>query len=341
MYSEKIFAQKLSKFLQSTISLFNNSENYRHFVFEAQNIINFGHPDDILGLYYFNNYFEIINRNKLIKNDNIAFDKSSFKTDLNSYLIKTYSTNHGTKLNISNFFREYGLYEKPLIDALYNLYEAKIKSSDEFFFIDMSKIFLLNSYDKQWQDICLKGIDIHYNKLLTDSMINNSLIYKLVEHLSEYDENNKLLQKLKNLPVKTQSNTKISKTQNNIGTILSSLGIKYISEYQNNYYTYDFFLPEYNTMIEYDGVDHFYPLQTQLKEKNKFRYKNITKKNDIKIIIIPYFEYCIFDTLPAQKYFIRRLINKKYNYFDGELFHENFDMLKEFRKEINDIRVKI
>lgn len=61
---------------------------------------------------------------------------------------------------------------------------------------------------------------------------------------------------------------------------------------------YDFYLPEYQMLIEYDGIQHFQPvdffggeksfLETQKNDKNK---NNFAIKNNLKLIRIPYDEF--------------------------------------------------
>jgi len=65
-----------------------------------------------------------------------------------------------------------------------------------------------------------------------------------------------------------------------------------------NKLTFDFYLPEYNTCIEFDGQQHFYPVDFFGGEKSfKLQQKkdNIKNKycieNNIELIRIPYFEY--------------------------------------------------
>ena len=84
---------------------------------------------------------------------------------------------------------------------------------------------------------------------------------------------------------------------------------------------FDFYIPSLNTLIEYDGQQHFYTVnlfggedrfQTQIahdKEKNEWAYNN-----GIQIIRIPYTHYddlCLEDLLPETSSF---LINKKIKY---------------------------
>lgn len=87
----------------------------------------------------------------------------------------------------------------------------------------------------------------------------------------------------------------------NISEILKQNNIEYISEYKYpdlGLYRYDFYLPQYNRLIEFDGRQHFFELsgswydndnlqqrQTRDKIKNEWALKN-----NIPLVRIPYWE---------------------------------------------------
>lgn len=56
-----------------------------------------------------------------------------------------------------------------------------------------------------------------------------------------------------------------SKGEKMISNLLNEMGINYNSEYQvninNSIYRFDFFLPDFNIFIEYDGIQHFKPIE--------------------------------------------------------------------------------
>ena len=62
---------------------------------------------------------------------------------------------------------------------------------------------------------------------------------------------------------------------------------------------FDFYLPDYNLLIEYDGEQHFSPLENSWNNLNKFNktiahdnFKNEwALKNNIRIKHIPYYDY--------------------------------------------------
>jgi len=76
--------------------------------------------------------------------------------------------------------------------------------------------------------------------------------------------------------------------------------------------SYDFFLPDFNTLIEYDGVFHYAPMSNrknmeeaikifkrqQIHDQMKNKYAS---KNDIILIRIPYTEYENIEEILAEK----------------------------------------
>ena len=111
-------------------------------------------------------------------------------------------------------------------------------------------------------------------------------------------------------------NSLCSSCENNSSTgelrirdILRNLSIKHIHEKKFNdcenilKLRFDFYLPEYNTWIEYDGKHHYEPVnfggisdkraieehdKTKLRDKIKNKY---CKDNNINLIRIPYWDY--------------------------------------------------
>lgn len=96
--------------------------------------------------------------------------------------------------------------------------------------------------------------------------------------------------------------------ENKIQTILKEQNITYIKEYTNNtckfpdtqyLARFDFYLPKYNTIIEYNGQQHY--IQGTGNYDNLYKIKNTQqhdkfkqdwcKANNINLICIPYTEY--------------------------------------------------
>lgn len=79
-----------------------------------------------------------------------------------------------------------------------------------------------------------------------------------------------------------------SKQEEDVGKILTSLGIKYEREYRigDNDYRYDFFLPNHNCLIEVDGQQHF-EINSRFHGKNqdetaKQKFQNQKRRDDEK-----------------------------------------------------------
>ena len=108
-----------------------------------------------------------------------------------------------------------------------------------------------------------------------------------------------------------------------IGKILYQNNINYIKEktfencrFENGYPAYfDFYLPDYNTLIEYDGSQHFYYTGTGWNTEEQYnqtvvndKYKNEwCKNNGVTLIRIPYTHYDLLDIkdlLPESSIFI-------------------------------------
>lgn len=112
-----------------------------------------------------------------------------------------------------------------------------------------------------------------------------------------------------------------SKGEIKIGKILNENKIKFITQKTFDDCTYkeklrfDFYLPDYNVLIEYDGEQHFRPVDfaskglawankvfehNQIKDKIKNDY---CKDNNIRLIRIPYWEFDNIDTILASEIF--------------------------------------
>ena len=72
---------------------------------------------------------------------------------------------------------------------------------------------------------------------------------------------------------------------------------------------FDFYLPDYNTCIEYDGEQHFYNKESGWNNKKHLddtQYRdnikdNYCKQNNIKLIRIPYWDYSRIDNIYIEK----------------------------------------
>ena len=98
-----------------------------------------------------------------------------------------------------------------------------------------------------------------------------------------------------------------SKGEEKVGKILSELNIKYKKQYKfsnctnpstNKQLPFDFYLPEYNCCIEYDGEQHFgqnfrgwftKDVQKEIQHRDSIK-NNFCQENKIKLIRIPYYD---------------------------------------------------
>lgn len=94
---------------------------------------------------------------------------------------------------------------------------------------------------------------------------------------------------------------KISRGEEKIQKILNQLNIKYQTQYKfqnckdKRILSFDFYLPDYNCCIEYDGIQHFEPGHFSEPYENIQRRdsikNNYCKNNNIKLIRIPYYDF--------------------------------------------------
>ena len=104
--------------------------------------------------------------------------------------------------------------------------------------------------------------------------------------------------------------TTMSKGETRVRNILEELGIDFIYEFvfsdcknpkTNNCLRFDFYLPSYNTCIEYDGEQHFEEAPTLCSDSLKDRQERDNIKNqycekhNIHLIRIPYWDFKILD----------------------------------------------
>ena len=86
-----------------------------------------------------------------------------------------------------------------------------------------------------------------------------------------------------------------------ISNELDRLNVKYIREktysdlFDKGYLRFDFFIPEYNTLIEYQGEQHYFPLNNFggdsafcLGKKHDEMKRNYCEKNKITLVEVPY-----------------------------------------------------
>lgn len=107
----------------------------------------------------------------------------------------------------------------------------------------------------------------------------------------------------------------MSKGEREVSEILQKLEIEYIQEYpivvNNTHRRIDFYLPKYNLAIEYNGLQHYHPIEYFGGEERYEKQKQLDKekqeycnKNGIDYLIIPYY-YKIEEIEESIKYSLK------------------------------------
>ena len=128
---------------------------------------------------------------------------------------------------------------------------------------------------------------------------------------------------------------KSSKGENKIVNFLLKFGIKYYKEYRlnKNYrFRYDFYLPDYNILIEYHGEQHYKNVNwfkgTTFEKRLEYDKKkvNLARTHHVDLIVIPYtkFEF-------LEDYLCFRL-SKFYKYYYNGKFFKNILNLAAYLK---------
>lgn len=130
------------------------------------------------------------------------------------------------------------------------------------------------------------------------------------------------------------SKCNISKGEKKIAAYLKKLDIRYIREYkiQNFNYRYDFYLPDLNILIEYDGEQHFRPVEywggIKGFEKRLMHDKEksiLADANNMYLIRIPYTKFNNIEK------FLNSKIRQIYKYeHDGKYFKRFIDICNYF-----------
>jgi hypothetical protein len=168
-----------------------------------------------------------------------------------------------------------------------------------------------NSLKMSLEDFLIKAKKVHSkNKFNYDNVIFNSNKDKIDIYCNSCKKSFK--QKLSH-HISSQCGCPYcneSLGERKISKLLNDKNIKYIPQHKfsnckyKKVLTFDFYLPEYNLCIEYDGEQHFKPIEwfggeksfieTQIRDEIKNKY---CKDNDINLLRIPYTDKNIIKTL--------------------------------------------
>lgn len=117
-----------------------------------------------------------------------------------------------------------------------------------------------------------------------------------------------------------------SKGENKVASFLDKLGIFYIREYkiEGYKYRYDFYIPNLNILIEYDGQLHFIAVRffggekALRKQKRRDKIKNsLAKDRNISLIRIPYTK------LYSLEMYLSKQLSLRFNYRVNGVFYKN------------------
>lgn len=255
------------------------SEEYKQFIIPFLNGTSSNYSDFVTFFSYYKNFGRIIPIDDLICEK--VLKPICNKIKINIGLIEDENKYKEVEMNILKFFT--------IVEALY--YNGKIN--------EVLKVIDLNII-KQIYDIS-KNV-----KLLNQNKIN--LIDFIINQLNEINNNsndkeNLIMCKMNyfsNFILKNENNNNNNSFINNINktrffkierivSVLKEMNIDYLTEYNFDNYKVDFYLPKYNAVIELNGFSHYYPLQTQLKEKDKFRYCYLRRMYGLKFLFIQKF----------------------------------------------------
>lgn len=321
----KIFHQKLKMYLKDTINLFNTKE-YPDFLRSSKNLILLDPVNKGMHPYYLKLFFNFLKGNNTIPEDKQL--PENFLDEIDSCLLNNY-------LSAKKFIDYYGGVSPDLVTKLDSKLNSIIMIHSERFlmeFLRLSETLMILNAQTNWEDHSIKIIMANKDHFFSIKNFNTRM-FRLFEHLHQHNPSltedvlnyarTKITTYDDNRPLTTQSQMSFAST-------LDEMGIRYRKEYSRDNYVYDFYLDDYNIVLEYDGPIHFYPLQTQLRETDKFRIRNIMRKYGSKVIKIPFFESSKFDD--KKNAYLEMTIKNPVDLFNSPLFEVNFDMMKRLRK---------
>jgi len=218
------------------------------------------------------------------------------------------------------FYFNYGTLSPNLLHRINRLYHDQEHNPKTF--IILTRILMYNDI-KNWEERCLNKFNFFKS---------NAFEYRISQLI-----NHKFGQEVLNVELKTKPSSPFISTSQLIETklIIEKLGLNCKNEVSFHDYLIDVYIPSLETVVEMDGPDHFYPLQSQFKNISKFRYHYLNTFYKKRLVSIPYFEFTRQDNDYLLGQLLYKLIYSEYDLFDSKLFKTNFDLLGpiwEFKK---------
>lgn len=295
--------------------------------------------DELLKIFYFNRFFSIIFQNdtksipsnEIPLNENKLFISNIEDIYINNIFDKLKMKELGEVYKDLDFFLHFGSYRKSIVYKLFDKYIENFNNINDFRgHLLMLKIFLIQDINNGWENKVLEIIKIIDKKPFLDKTE-----FFLLYHFSEKFKNDKLINfnfHMGRNPVTEKDDKNITKTQSNIKKLFEVMKIEYIEEYQADGYSYDYYLPKLNIVLEFDGPLHFFPLQAQFIDNYKFRYRMINDLFQKRVVYIPYYEWMKMETDSFTLEYLKKIIYNKWDYKDTNCFRESYDISNIGRK---------
>jgi very-short-patch-repair endonuclease len=305
--SQRIIKQKLEKYLHVVIESFKRGKSESVLSDFNQEMMN-PSSENILKYFYFYKYY--------LRDSNESENALNILEDI---LIKQRLENR----EICFFYFDYGSLCPRALDSIYKLYHNQSQTQKNF--ITMTRILMYNDCT-DWEERCFDRFHLFENHPF-EYRVSRLINHKFGEEKIKLAFNNKYFK------------PEISTSQViHTNLISNELGLHCEKETRFHDYVIDIYIPSLETVVETDGPDHFYPLQSQFKNRNKFRYKYLHTFFKKKLVSLPYFEICRQDNDYLLGQWIYKLIYSEYDLFESELFKTNFDLLKPIWK-FNKVKV--
>ena len=208
---------------------------------------------DIIKIYRLENNKGVINKYKFVLNN-----PSSSDDILKYYYFYKYHINNNEESFEHLKILDDNLFSKGLrqhIDKFYKIYiNEDIQDKNQFIFL--TRILMFNQV-KNWELRCLDKF--HF---FNEDEEYKHRISKLINHKIGY-------QVLDINPPPRKNHNLITDFQKQLNRVIEYFGLIYKIEVPFDEYTVDVLIPSLDMIVEADGPEHFFPLQSQLKNKYK------------------------------------------------------------------------